>query len=286
MKGWIIKNGFLDTPKMLEPIQQLMDSAQRKREQLIVKDNSELLPILSGKGIELNERLPDYVIFWDKDIRLAKSLELMGIRLFNSSKAIEICDDKSLMYQTLAKHGFEIPLTVVSPKTYDGFGYSEQFIKRILSKFPFPFIAKDCFGSFGEQVHLIERKEDLEEVLKSSRPMVFQEFIETSKGRDVRIQVVGGKAVAAMYRESSGDFRANASLGAKIRSYSPSAEEAELAVNVAEKLGLDFAGVDLLFGKNGPVVCEVNSNAHMKNLMDCTGVNAADAIIEHIRGTL
>ncbi|MBR6729048.1 MAG: RimK family alpha-L-glutamate ligase, partial [Clostridia bacterium] len=44
-----------------------------------------------------------------------------------------------------------------------------------------------------------------------------------------------------------------------------------------------FAGVDFLFGANGqPILCEVNSNAHFKNLYDCTGVNAAEYIIEYI----
>ena len=38
-----------------------------------------------------------------------------------------------------------------------------------------------------------------------------------------------------------------------------------------------------LFDEQGKAyVCEVNSNAHFKNIYDCTGVNAADFILEHI----
>ena len=45
----------------------------------------------------------------------------------------------------------------------------------------------------------------------------------------------------------------------------------------------DFAGVDLLFGKDEkPVICEINSNAHFKNLLDCTHINTADKILEYI----
>ena len=48
-------------------------------------------------------------------------------------------------------------------------------------------------------------------------------------------------------------------------------------------LGLDFAGVDILFGEEEePILCEVNSNAHFKNIYDCTGINVADAIISYI----
>ena len=52
-------------------------------------------------------------------------------------------------------------------------------------------------------------------------------------------------------------------------------------------LGLDFAGVDVLFGEDGaPVVCEVNSNPHFKTTLDCTGVDLAAEIVAHIVRTL
>lgn len=59
-----------------------------------------------------------------------------------------------------------------------------------------------------------------------------------------------------------------------------------MALRAVEALGLDFAGVDVLFGKNGPLVCEVNSNAHFKTTLECTGVNMADAIMSHIKRKL
>ena len=58
--------------------------------------------------------------------------------------------------------------------------------------------------------------------------------------------------------------------------------EAELAVRATELLGLDFAGVDVLFGRDGPLLCEVNSNAHFKTTLECTGVNMAVEIMRHI----
>lgn len=55
-------------------------------------------------------------------------------------------------------------------------------------------------------------------------------------------------------------------------------------MRTARVLGLDFAGVDLLFtGERADVVCEVNSNAHFKNIYICTGVNIAEFIMEHIK---
>ena len=68
--------------------------------------------------------------------------------------------------------------------------------------------------------------------------------------------------------------------------YTPTESERALAVRAAETLGLDFAGVDVLFGKDGPLICEVNSNAHFKTTLDCTGVNMADAIMRDIKRKL
>jgi ribosomal protein S6--L-glutamate ligase/gamma-F420-2:alpha-L-glutamate ligase len=54
------------------------------------------------------------------------------------------------------------------------------------------------------------------------------------------------------------------------------------AIDAAMAIGLDFAGVDVLFGKDGPIVCEVNSNPHFKSSLECTGVDMSEKIIEYI----
>ena len=59
--------------------------------------------------------------------------------------------------------------------------------------------------------------------------------------------------------------------------------EIEIAAITASKvIGLDFAGVDVLFGKNGPIVCEVNSNPHFKSSLECTGVDMSEEIMSYI----
>jgi len=90
--------------------------------------------------------------------------------------------------------------------------------------------------------------------------------------------------VAAVIRTAArGDFRANASNGGIMEKYEPTEEEVQLAVEAAAAVQADFAGVDILSTKDGPVVCEVNSNAHIKNLLDATGVDASDHMIGYIR---
>ena len=89
-----------------------------------------------------------------------------------------------------------------------------------------------------------------------------------------------------MLRFNPNDFRANITNGGQMFNYEPSEEEVEMAREVMEHLGLDFAGVDILFGEKGPILCEVNSNAHFKNIYDCTGVNVAECIVEYIEKCL
>ena len=55
-----------------------------------------------------------------------------------------------------------------------------------------------------------------------------------------------------------------------------------IAIAATEAIGLDFAGVDVLFGNDGPIVCEVNSNPHFKSSLECTGVDMSEKIIEYI----
>lgn len=61
----------------------------------------------------------------------------------------------------------------------------------------------------------------------------------------------------------------------------------KLAVAAAKAIGADFAGVDLLFGRDSELlICEINANAHIRNLYECTGVNAADYMITYIKKEL
>lgn len=78
---------------------------------------------------------------------------------------------------------------------------------------------------------------------------IMQEYIESSKGQDVRIHVVGNEIVTAMKRVNKNDFRANITNGGQWKSISQLKNNAKMALKVCEKLGLDFAGVDIMFGK-------------------------------------
>lgn len=295
LNGWLIVNRFLHTKKFSELYDWFGSAAALHRVGLDVFTNDELTCSLSGEpAVILNgepvESLPDFVLFYDKDIRLAEQLERCGLRLFNSARAIELCDDKSLMHSRLAGL-VPMPQTYAAPFTYENIGYNNTaFVDIMFTLLGAPLVVKEVYGSFGQQVYLCVSPDEARALLAKigGKKVIFQKFIASSFGRDLRLNVVGGRVVASMLRYNEhGDFRANISNGGSMQPHAPSPEEEALAVRTAELLGLDFCGVDLLFNEDGsPILCEVNSNAHFKSIYECTGVNAAELIIKHIVGSL
>ena len=288
-QGWIIYNGNLPGNKFLDYAQWIQKAASKKNSHTTIYKNNQLLSFLSGKQLSLLQyvdmELPDYVVFADKDIYLAKQLELLGIPVFNNARAIEVSDDKIASYQRLAQKHLPIPNTIIAPKIFSTGYIDEDTIQLAIDKLGFPMVLKEAFGSFGEQVYLIHTKEALISKTKQlqGKAFIFQEFIASSYGRDLRLHVVGDQVVAAMKRQSTNDFRANITAGGTMTNYQPTVQEQELAIAATKAIGADFAGVDLLFGmQNEPIVCEINSNAHIRNMYECTNINVADFIMDYI----
>ncbi len=288
--GWIITNGSLKTPHFKEMCEIYMEAARKIGIRLIHLYNDEIMIGLTAgelfiKGMVVTER-PDFVLFLDKDIRLAQQLEAKGLKLFNSSEVIATCDDKSLTFQKLAGHQITMPKTMIAPYIfYKGHEENIGYIEELEQVLDYPMVVKESFGSFGEQVYLVQDREELITIRQKLkiRPHIYQQYIASSRGRDVRLNVVGGKVVACMERFSETDFRANIAQGGGAKQFNPPEAFIDMAVRVCEILEADFAGVDILFGEQGePVLCEVNSNAHIKGIKACTGINVAIPILEHI----
>lgn len=253
---------------------------------LVKQTNADIFSYIDSNGNLTGKKLPyDFILYLDKDAYISFALEERGYRLFNSAKAIYLCDDKMLTHLYLSKAHIKMPRTISGPLNYSS-TISLIFIHELEALLPFPFVAKDNFGSLGENVFLITNEKELcdfEEKHKES-PRLYQEFITSSFGFDYRVLCVNGKFLTGMKRiNKNGDFRSNIArggIGEKIAiplAYQKAAEKA------AQTLGLDFCGVDLLSGPMGePILCEVNSNAFIGGIEKATGVNVAAAYAKHI----
>ena len=283
-RGLLVVNAFLRTTKFDELYTFLAQAAQKEGMALDVMTNAEVVCALEGA---FDPSQYSFVVFWDKDVLLAHRLESLGLRLFNSARSIALCDDKARTWLALKDAGIPMPRTVPAPMTFPAIGYpSLDFAVLIGDTLGYPVVVKECCGSFGQQVYLCHDQQQLLDKVKTLAgiPILFQQAVMESIGRDVRINVVGNQVMASILRRSTaGDFRSNLTLGGAMEPYTPTRAEAKLALDAVKQLGLDFAGVDVLFGKDGPLLCEVNSNAHFKTTLACTGVNMAEAILRYIK---
>lgn len=288
LTGLLIVNGYLKSSKFDELYSMLKTAAIDNEINLELKTNDRILASLSPKN-ELQKY--DFCLFWDKDIMLAKYIEANNIRVFNNSRAIEICDDKAKTHIALFNSNIKMPKTIIAPMTYSNIGYTNlNFLDEVEEALSYPIVIKERVGSFGMQVYLAKNKNELIQITKEHACMglIFQEFIHTPKLNDIRINMVGTKACCTMERfAKTGDFRSNITNGGTMNIYTPTKEQIHICQEVMKTLSLDYAGIDLLQDELGNnYVCEVNSNAHFKNIYDCTKVNCAIELMKYIKETL
>ena len=285
MNGRLIVNHYLVSDKFNGIYAGLSSAAEKAGARLEMMTNAQALSALMHNS--LTPENTDFVLFWDKDLYLAQMLEKKGLRLFNSARAVELCDDKAKTFIELESAGIRQPRTIPAPFTFSNISRDDKaFFIEEAELLGYPLVVKECFGSFGQQVYLVKNEGELLKTVSAlgAKPFIMQEFIASSAGRDIRINVVGNEAVSAMLRYSeNGDFRSNLTIGGKSQPYEASKEQKYLAVKACHALGLDFAGVDVMFGENDePIICEVNSNPHFVTTLECTGIDLAELIIDYI----
>ena len=94
--GWLIVNGYLESEKFDEIYNWLIEAAEKRDCKLRKLPNDQVDSVLKISSGSTNwKQKPDFVLFWDKDVKLAKTLEAEGFKVFNSAEAIETCDDKA-----------------------------------------------------------------------------------------------------------------------------------------------------------------------------------------------
>lgn len=212
----------------------------------------------------------------DLHIALIEQMELMGISVFNKYESILKAKNKIKTMQILDHFGIPIPHTVVVNRPQD----IKQAVKIVGG---FPVILKQPFGSYGAGVTIVESMRALQSFLLWDEPMyLFQQFVKYSKGKDIRIFVINGKVVGSMMRSAKkGEFRSNIELGGVGSPVEITEEEASIALRSVQALDLVYGGVDIMRGKTGPVVLEVNSNPGFKALEVATGEDIGKLLVEH-----
>jgi len=213
-------------------------------------------------------------------LAVLRQFEMMGVFPLNESVAIGRSRDKLRSLQLLARDGIGLPVTAF---THDA-GRTDEIIKIVGGA---PVVIKLLEGTQGIGVVLGETHKSARSVIEAFHgaeiAILVQEYVKEASGRDVRVFVVGGKAIAAMQRTgAAGDFRSNLHRGGHAESVKISPEERKTAILAAKSMGLNVCGVDLLRADEGPVVMEVNSSPGLEGIEQSTKVDVASQIIEFL----
>jgi len=212
-------------------------------------------------------------------VAVVSHLEAMGVPVVNRAAAIRQARDKLQTLQILAARGIRFPRTVLARRP----GQFEEALERVGGP---PVVLKLLQGTQGVGVILAETRAAAASILDSlwglRQDVLVQEYVAESAGRDVRALVVGGKLVAAMRRQArTGEWRSNIHRGGAGTRVELDPAYTHAALVAAEAVGLDVAGVDLLEGRDGPLVIEVNASPGFEGLEQVCGIDAAGSILDH-----
>jgi len=211
---------------------------------------------------------------------VVRQFEQMDVFCANTSASISNSRDKLRSLQILSRHQIGIPKTTFVRDKKDVM----PAIERVGGA---PVIIKLLEGTQGIGVLLAESEKSAEAIIEmmqsQKQNVLIQKFVAESKGRDIRAFVVGSQVVGAMRRVAQGqEFRSNVHRGGIAEPVTLDQEYCETAVRAAQIMGLRVAGVDMLEGKSGPLIMEVNSSPGLEGIEGSTRLDIAGTIIDYI----
>lgn len=238
-------------------------------------DSGDTMLLTSGERVPL----PDFVsvrafgLDAEESYRLKSVLRMLegrGVLCINPATCKDITSDKLLTFQIASTVIPEVrmPKTLlVTP------GMDPETIGREIG---YPVVLKVLHGEGGFGITLADTEKELKSILKLVNgatlgdQLIAQEAIMSSKGRDLRLIVLGGKVVDSLMRVNPGSFTSNVHQGGHVEEFDPPEHLKDAAVRLAEAIGMRMGSVDFLFGENDGefYLCEANSSVGLSYLMD------------------
>lgn len=205
-------------------------------------------------------------------------LEALGITVMNNVQCIERSVDKGMTSFLLKKHKISTPNTIYSSNLHYIYKRLREGIQAGKE-----FVLKPVFGSQGKGLQRISSHQQWMDISEMHGVIYLQEFIDAGYevGVDFRVFVVGGKVISSMMRTGE-SWITNVAQGGKVEPVALDDKILKLAVDAANALKMDYAGVDLMQDKYGKFwVTEINSVPAWKGLQATTENNIVDAIVDH-----
>lgn len=234
---------------------------------------------------------PDFVINRSRDFLISDYFEMQGIRSFNPSNIIKICNDKDLTYQYFLSKGIPfLPYETISIHQILADDYS--CIINIANTIGYPLVLKPSEGHGGAFVSLITDEDTLiKELILIKNSYRLPEFIYKSfilqkcasdTGRDLRVYMLSKSVVAGIMRSSDSDFRANFSLGGKSEVHELTNEEMDLVEKLIPILSFDLIGIDFVYDNGKPVLNELEDAVGCRMLYSNTNIDIVETYLNYI----
>lgn len=265
-------------------------SKVRKEELLLFEEakkmNVEIQRINSSEEVFSLKNSSEYDLVFDRDVSFSRSLyalrffESYGVKTVNSFDTVRICGDKALTSLALADNNIPTPKTLVA--------FSEESALKAVEEIGYPCVMKPVVGSWARLLTRVNDRHAAESIIEHKKTLgsyhhsVFyiQEMVE-KPGRDIRAFVLGDETIAAIYRHSE-HWITNTARGGTTEKCEVTDELNEICLGAAKAVGGGVLAVDLMEGKDGLTVHEVNHNMEFRNSIAPTGVNIPERIIEHL----
>jgi RimK family alpha-L-glutamate ligase len=204
-------------------------------------------------------------------------LESEGVRVVNSARAIERGVDKYYAAALLEGAGLPTPRTIVCERFDDALAAVERLGGDV--------VLKPLFGSEGRGM---VRVSDTDTAYRALRALELGRYIYCVQEyvphglTDIRAFVVGDRVIGAMTRRGK-HWKTNAAQGASVEPCDLSPDLRDMSVRAARAVGADHAGVDILrCDSGGHSIVEVNTIPGWRALLDATGVDAGQELVDHV----
>lgn len=212
----------------------------------------------------------------DYQFEVLELLEQQGKLIVNSPAGLSLAESKAQTAFCLQKAGLPVPRTFA---TQDLRGAADAV--RALGTA----VVKPLYGSHGIGVEKLGPRADnllLASLLDRYGAICVQEFI-PGGGRDIRAFVVGDEVPAAMYRIArKGEWKTNVAQGAACEACELAPALRDLCLEAARAIGLDYTGVDVIEGPDGPKIIELNGAPSWYGLQGTADRRLAADVVNHV----
>lgn len=190
--------------------------------------------------------------------------------------AISIAESKAQTTFLLREAGLPVPRTLVTQDLDRAISAVNEYGMAVV---------KPLNGSYGLGIQKLTPEisdEILPVFMDRHRVVYIQEYV-PNDGRDIRAFVVGDEIPAAVYRVAQdGEWRTNVHQGGKCEPCELTPAVHEMCLAAAKLAGLDYTGVDVMEGPNGPVILELNGTPSWHGLSEATDRNMALDVVGHV----